>query len=1034
MTDITAAGSIKRSFKIEEKNALCDLGYNANANYNYGFGTAFQNTFNLGVACNGITVAGINDGINPVTGVYTISGITDVGSTINNVSINMATILSNDTNANSFEGLEDVFVPTTLSFLSASSGNTTTTINFHSSVPGLHLLRYVPINTLGQRGNITYIYVHLYGLAAGCTIDNTCNLVNNGDFEQNTSLPDNISQLYKACGWQPANSGTPEYLVQGAVSTNQFFPLIGVPCNVWGYENDLFINATPSKKSYAAMVISQTNGVIATEPIATMLKTTLAVNTSYQLSFDVSLSDVNSSYATKMQAYLSDSPMITSSQDPVIANPSLLFTNPTFSTISDGWDHIVINIPPQTNNNIRYLAIGGLSGVTFQGQPHGTQNQASCPITSYNPNPNTTYYYVDNVKLVPLYGAAFNLPSPICSSLVVTDLRDYLVSCPTSGVFAGNGVTFNSISGLYSFQYPTGAISTTITYTYSSNGCPITLQKVITLASVTPTFNPIPAFCQGSTPPVLPTTSTNGITGTWNPSTVSNTTSGNYTFTPTAGQCATNVSVTTTVTTATITPTFNTIPVLCQGSTPPVLPTTSTNGITGTWNPSIISTTISGNYTFTPTPGQCAVAVSRAIQVLRNDAFITNADAFTVTLGSYVTASVTTPSVLINDTYNGGAIPATIAGVPYTLVLTGTPPTFPSGGITFNATTGTFTVAPNTTAGTYVYKYYLQNSCYNTAAPTVKIVINSLRYENQIGLSFCYGTTAANSGTTLYQGTTVNGVQTNSTNATITVINPTTLLPTPLPTGITSISANGSVNLAAGILPGQITFYYRICSTSFGSCTVTKTCVITIERTFFGNPDTITAQVGGGVTYNVRGNDTYRGGCGNTNLVPATNSNTTITNVVNAVVNNVTYYSINPANGAIQAGLGTIPTGTYILSYTLCDNANLNICQTVSVQINVPSLKIGGVNNIINNFDIEKTIISPNPASSNLTILFNDIIKEDYSLEFYDVLGRLLIQKQITKDTIQYDLDLSSYAIANYFIKIYNNENSSILIKTIIKQ
>jgi gliding motility-associated-like protein len=48
----------------------------------------------------------------------------------------------------------------------------------------------------------------------------------------------------------------------------------------------------------------------------------------------------------------------------------------------------------------------------------------------------------------------------------------------------------------------------------------------------------------------LPTTSVNGITGTWSPATVSNQISGTYTFTPTAGQCAGNFIFNVTVTPA----------------------------------------------------------------------------------------------------------------------------------------------------------------------------------------------------------------------------------------------------------------------------------------------------------------------------------------------------------------------------------------------------------------------------------------------------------------------------------------------------
>ncbi|MDI9258323.1 T9SS type A sorting domain-containing protein, partial [Flavobacterium sedimenticola] len=57
--------------------------------------------------------------------------------------------------------------------------------------------------------------------------------------------------------------------------------------------------------------------------------------------------------------------------------------------------------------------------------------------------------------------------------------------------------------------------------------------------------NPI---CAGATLNALPTTSNNGVTGTWAP-TLNNTDTTTYTFTPTAGQCATTTTLTITVNT-----------------------------------------------------------------------------------------------------------------------------------------------------------------------------------------------------------------------------------------------------------------------------------------------------------------------------------------------------------------------------------------------------------------------------------------------------------------------------------------------------
>ena len=56
-----------------------------------------------------------------------------------------------------------------------------------------------------------------------------------------------------------------------------------------------------------------------------------------------------------------------------------------------------------------------------------------------------------------------------------------------------------------------------------------------------PTFDAISSLCKNSTAPVLPTTSKNGIVGTWSPSGISTAVVGttDYTFTPNFGQCAT---------------------------------------------------------------------------------------------------------------------------------------------------------------------------------------------------------------------------------------------------------------------------------------------------------------------------------------------------------------------------------------------------------------------------------------------------------------------------------------------------------------
>ncbi|NUY79277.1 gliding motility-associated C-terminal domain-containing protein [Flavobacterium sp. MAH-1] len=190
-----------------------------------------------------------------------------------------------------------------------------------------------------------------------------------------------------------------------------------------------------------------------------------------------------------------------------------------------------------------------------------------------------------------------------------------------------------------------GTITLTLTAT---NACGATISDTVTITvstSVTPNFQTSLSLCNGQAAPNLANVSPNGISGSWNPSTINNTQSGNYVFTPNAGQCANPVTLSVTVSNGGIVPNFATQLSVCAGSTPPVLATTSPNGISGTWNPSVINTNTSGSYVFTPNVGQCAVPVTLSVTV--SNGIIPNfATQLTVCSG-------TTPPVLATTSPNG---------------------------------------------------------------------------------------------------------------------------------------------------------------------------------------------------------------------------------------------------------------------------------------------------------------------------------------------------------------------------------------------
>lgn len=191
---------------------------------------------------------------------------------------------------------------------------------------------------------------------------------------------------------------------------------------------------------------------------------------------------------------------------------------------------------------------------------------------------------------------------------------------------AGNAVPLlpttsnNGITGTWNPSIVNPFSSGTYTFTPASGVCAAIATITISIQrSIVPIFSFNTSLCSGQQAPVLPGISDNGIAGTWNPATVSNTTTGNYIFTPASGSCAETTVITITVT-PTVVPVFSFNTSLCSGDQAPVLPGISDNGIVGSWSPSTVSNTMTGNYTFTPIGGSKAQCVgSPTITVIVNE-------------------------------------------------------------------------------------------------------------------------------------------------------------------------------------------------------------------------------------------------------------------------------------------------------------------------------------------------------------------------------------------------------------------------------
>ncbi len=275
-------------------------------------------------------------------------------------------------------------------------------------------------------------------------------------------------------------------------------------------------------------------------------------------------------------------------------------------------------------NNIIYFSTSATNSVYFFANTvdNNPSNQANWVAGTCSAPDNQTPGSPNNVANASyIQSLTNNCAGPLTATLSSSSDAG---SCQCNGTATVSAT--GSIPG-YSYQW-FDATNTTLSQNSAtaSNLCPGTYSCIITSAinctdivfvtintttgNITPSFTQVAPICSGGTF-TLPTTSNNGITGTWSPA-INNSATTTYTFTPTAGQCATSTTMTVSVNSQT-TPTFTQTASICSGGTF-TLPTTSNNGITGTWSPAI-NNTATTTYTFTPNTGQCATSTTMTVVV-----------------------------------------------------------------------------------------------------------------------------------------------------------------------------------------------------------------------------------------------------------------------------------------------------------------------------------------------------------------------------------------------------------------------------------
>jgi hypothetical protein len=251
--------------------------------------------------------------------------------------------------------------------------------------------------------------------------------------------------------------------------------------------------------------------------------------------------------------------------------------------------------------------------------------------------------------------------------------------------------------------------------------------------NITPTFNPITPICAGSTAPILPTTSTNGIVGAWSPSNVSNQQSATYTFTPNAGQNATTASISITV---------NPIPQIsvnsasiCSGSS---VTLSATGANTFSWSPSFgLSNTIGLSVTASPTTTTTYTVIG--------------------TITSTGCSSTASAVVTVNPLPSISSVTGDSRCGPGIVTISATPGagqtidwfTAASGGNQFQAGSLTVSIGPvSTTTTFYALARNLSSGCVAAQRVPVTAVVNSIVSFNPFpdSIGACGNSTTINAG------------------------------------------------------------------------------------------------------------------------------------------------------------------------------------------------------------------------------------------------------------------------------------------------
>jgi hypothetical protein len=584
-------------------------------------------------------------------------------------------------------------------------------------------------------------------------------------------------------------------------------------------------------------------------------------------------------------------------------------------------------------------------------------------------------------------------------------------------------------------------------------------------ATIIPVFAQIAPLCQGSTAPVLPTASTDGIFGTWSPSTIDTSALGTYimTFTPDYGQCASTVtmavtvapsstlnlvsSVVTTNQTVCVNSAISNIVYVFGGNATGAIVNGLPVGLTASISGSIVTisgaSTTSGFYPYTVTAtGGCYQAMNGSITV-SNPSAITLVSPISTT---NQTLCYNQPITNIVYQLSGGATGASVTGLPAgvtssvigsTLIISGTSTTSGQynftvttiGGCGIQSLTGTITVLPYPRINT---NYVLED--------VLCVDYNSNTVINPMLLQVFSGYYGPNMNHT-YQWY-LNGV------AIVGATNTTYLVDTPDLSGATRNYSVEFTDVTAMGCQGMSSDFQVIQSGPASPIGIGYSIVNNA-----GN-QTITVEVEGYGTYKyaldglgsqfspvfsnvplglhtITISDTEGNSLNNCSPIVISNVDVNLTTTPPPTGNTsqsfgsgatladiqVTGQNIQWYSGANKsAAAGALPLNTLLVNGT-----TYYASQKIGGYESTSRLPVTAQVSLSNaQFELKGLTYAPNPVATNLSIKCNEIIDE---VKVYNLLGQLVNETKALNSELQ--LDLSSLKSGNYFVKVSSGSSSS---------